>query len=164
MEKEVVKQAENARKTVNGLVGTFYHSLDPKKRLTIPSEWRDMMGDDAQYVYVFPDVEDDCLNFVPEFQMKAILDKLVNESPFDPEANRRRQALSKYAQMLKIDAGGRIRIGDDLLAFAEIKGGVTMIGSFINAQLWPTEKKPKPVPGSRMDVSDFRAAMKGLKF
>ena len=29
---------------VGGLVDTFYHTLDPKKRLTIPSEWRDAMG------------------------------------------------------------------------------------------------------------------------
>ena len=58
IEKKAVKQA------INGLVDTFCHNLDPKKRLTIPSEWRDALGNPA-YIYVMPSATEDCLELVP---------------------------------------------------------------------------------------------------
>ena len=39
-----VEDRKERKEMVGGLVDTFYHTLDPKKRLTIPSEWRDAMG------------------------------------------------------------------------------------------------------------------------
>ena len=39
-----VEERKDRKGMVGGLVDTFYHTLDPKKRLTIPSEWRVAMG------------------------------------------------------------------------------------------------------------------------
>ena len=37
------------------LAGTFEHALDPRKRVTIPAVWLEVMCSPA-YVYVMPDV------------------------------------------------------------------------------------------------------------
>ena len=50
----------------------------------------------------------------------------------------------------------RIRIGDDLLSFAGIRGDVTLIGAYRKAQIWAGEKKPKT---KKLDVAAFRAAL-----
>ena len=50
------------------LVGRFDHALDPKKRFTIPREWRAVMGE-PDYVYVLPDHKEGCLNLVPKEEM-----------------------------------------------------------------------------------------------
>ena len=57
------------------LVGRNDHALDPKKRLTIPSEWRAVMGN-PDYVYVMPDRTEKCLNLVPKTEMEMRLQKL----------------------------------------------------------------------------------------
>jgi hypothetical protein len=57
--------------------------------------------------------------------------------------------------MLKVDAAGRIRIGDNLLAHAGIKGAVTMIGGIRKAKLWAAERKPV-VAGGKLDLTAFR--------
>ena len=156
---------EKERRTiVGGLVDTFYHTLDEKKRLTIPSEWRDAMGvvsddkDAPAYVYVFPNETEDCLDLVPVREMRKIIEDLSRTDILenDPVAT----ALAQSAQMLKIDSAGRIRINDDLLAFAGIKSDrgeeVTLIGAFSKGHIWSGRKRPK---GAKLNVSAFREAL-----
>lgn len=155
-----VEERKERNVMVGGLVDTFHHTLDLKKRLTIPSEWRDAMGmeigdkDSREYVYVFPNETEDCLDLVPVREMQRMLDDLSRTDILenDPIAT----ALAQSAQMLKVDSAGRIRIGDDLLDFAGIHGDVTLIGAYRKAQIWAGEKKPK---AGKLDVAAFRAAL-----
>ena len=152
--------AENTEKTVEkraigGLVDTFSHTLDPKKRLTIPSEWRDALGNPA-YVYVMPSASDECLELIPVELMERTLRQYQSADLFDDEADSDAQAIAQFAQMLKVDAAGRIRIGDGLLAHAGIVGGVTMIGGIRKAKLWAAEAKPVSAKG-KLDLTAFKA-------
>ena len=45
----------------SGFVGRYDHALDPKKRFTIPREWRNLMGN-PEFVYVMPDPKDRCVS------------------------------------------------------------------------------------------------------
>jgi len=159
-----VEMQKERKAIVGGLVDTFYHTLDEKKRLTIPSEWRDAMGivsddkDAHEYVYVFPNETEDCLDLVPVREMRKIIEDLSRTDILenDPVAT----ALAQSAQMLKIDSAGRIRIGDDLLAFAGIKSergaDVTLIGAFSKGHIWAGRKRPK---GAKLNVAAFREAL-----
>ena len=149
IEKMVVKQ------TVNGLVDTFCHNLDPKKRLTIPSEWRDALGNPA-YIYVMPSPCEDCLELLPAELMERIVQQYQSADIFDEEADADAQAIAQFAQMLKVDAAGRIRIGDNLLSHAGITGSVTMVGGIRKAKLWAAERKPVAASG-KLDLTAFRA-------
>lgn len=139
------------------LVGTFRHTLDLKKRLTIPSEWRDALGG-PDYVYVIPSVVEDCIELVPVELMKRSLARYDDADLFDPDVDSDTQAIAEHAQMLKVDSAGRIRIGDDLLAYAGIKSGVTMIGGMRKAKLWAVERKPAPKKG-KLDLAALRAVV-----
>jgi MraZ protein len=157
-----MNMAENIEKTmskrpINGLVDTFCHNLDPKKRLTIPSEWRDALGGPS-YVYVIPSASEDCLELLPAELMERTLQQYQSADIFDEEADADAQAIAQFAQMLKVDAAGRIRIGDHLLAHAGIKCAVTMIGGIRKAKLWASERKP-PLAGGKLDLTAYRAVV-----
>jgi len=145
---------------VGGLVGRFGHTLDPKKRLTIPSEWRDAMGLDVTdkdtpfYVYVIPNETEDCLDLVPFEEMQSVHDRLAEKDILENDAEA--AALWQFAEMLKVDSAGRIRIGDELLATMGITGGVTLIGAYRKAQIWAADKKPL---GQKLDLAAYRAAL-----
>ena len=131
--------AETTEKTVlkgpnKGLVDTFRHSLDDKKRLTIPSEWRDALGNPS-YVYVLPSPTEECLELIPVELMERVVAQYDEADLFDDEADAEQRAIASLSQMLKVDSAGRIRIGDDFLAHAGIKSGVTMIGGMRKATL-----------------------------
>lgn len=148
-------ERKEEKRAINGLVDTFRHTLDPKKRLTIPSEWRDALGNPT-YVYVMPSPTEECLELIPMELMGRIQQQYLSADLFDDEADAEAQAIAQFAQMLRVDAAGRIRIRDDLLAHAAIVGGVTMIGGIRKAKLWATERKP-PAPKGRLDLTAFRA-------
>lgn len=153
---EMSDKRENTEKNeiIGGFVDTFYHSLDDKRRLTLPREWRDAMGN-PQYVYVVPDATRDCLNLVSPEQMKSVLDGLRGGDVLDTDPAA--AALAQCAQMLRVDSAGRIRIGDHLLGFAGITGRVTLVGAFRKAEIWAGERKPE-VP--MMDkITAYRAAV-----
>lgn len=158
MEKTMEQQRNAA---IGAIVGTFHHGLDEKKRLTIPSEWRDAMGR-PEYLYVFPDMKEDCLNLMPPHEIDEMLAELKKASPFDAEADSLRTAIAQCAQMVKVDSAWRIRINDDLLNFAEVKGRVTLVGGVLNAKIWAEEKMPPAPPKGKIDVSAARAAMAKL--
>ena len=159
-EKEMAERTDSkvlATGAINGLVDTFRHTLDPKKRLTIPSEWRDALKD-PQYVYVLPSATEECLELIPAELMERMLARYQEADFFDDDADSEAQAIAAHAQMLKVDGAGRIRIGDDLLAHAGIQGGVTMIGGIRKAKLWAIEKKPAPKKG-KLDLNDYKAVV-----
>ena len=74
------------------LVGQVVHNLDPKRRLTIPSEWRADLGGTG-FVYVMSDPFEKCLDLIPQAEMEARLEKLRQKALFDP-------ALGKHLQMI----------------------------------------------------------------
>ena len=63
------------------LVGRHDYALDPKKRLTIPSEWRGVMG---PVMYAMPDRKERCLNLYPKAEMDVMLEKLRQKALLDP--------------------------------------------------------------------------------
>ena len=148
-------------KAVNGLVGTFRHSLDPKKRLTIPSEWREALGNPS-YIYVMPSASADCLELVPAELMERTVARYQAADLLDEDADNDAQAIGEISQMLKIDSAGRVRICDELLRHAGVEGSVTLIGCMRKARLWAAERRPVQ-PDGKIDLSAFRAVVEKRK-
>ena len=117
------------------LVGQIVHNLDPKKRLTIPSEWRDDLGDTG-FVYVMSDPFEKCLDLVPQAEMEARLEKLRQKALFDPALGRALQTIGANSEKLAFDVQGRIRICDRLLRFANLTTTVAMVGAVRMIKLW----------------------------
>lgn len=132
------QNAEAAVRRPTALMGTFARSLDPKRRLTIPSVWRAALGPD--FVYVMPDARRRCLQLIPRDVMEARLAKYQEMALGDPSVNDALDAISAASEMLEFDVQGRIRINDELLAFAGLKGSVVLKGGFRMATIWPAEE------------------------
>ena len=132
------QNAETAVRRPTALMGTFARSLDPKRRLTIPSVWRAALGPD--FVYVMPDARRRCLQLIPRDVMEARLTKYQEMALGDASVNDALDAISAASEMLEFDVQGRIRINDELLAFAGLKGSVVLKGGFRMATIWPAEE------------------------
>jgi len=142
------------------LVGRFDHALDPKKRLTVPAGWRDLMGSPA-HVYVFPDPNERCLNLIPPAEMEGRLEKLRQRPLFDKRAHEALRVFGENAEQAVLDVQGRIRIKDRLLAFAGLSSKVVMIGAMNRIQLWSPEMRPET---ETVDQAALAAACEVLEF
>ena len=119
-------------------VGSYQHSLDPKKRLTIPSVWRSLMGE-PKSLYVLPDFKERCLNLIPSAEMAHKLDQLRRYSLSNARAQAFLGKLGASSDLLTWDVQGRIRISDRLLSFAGVKEVVLLEGAFNKFRLWAAE-------------------------
>ncbi len=124
------------------LVGRFDHALDPKRRLTVPAGWRDLMGA-PPYMYVFPDPHAKCLSLISPAELEGRLEKLRQRALFDKTLGPALRILGENAEQVMLDVQGRIRIRDRLLAFANLNDTVVMIGSVNRIQLWSPALAPE---------------------
>jgi len=116
-------------------VGRYTHSMDRKRRLTIPSEWRAQVGT-PKGLYVLPDVHHPCLCVFPAAEMVRRLQRMREYSIADEQARRFARALASQSDIIVWDGQGRIRIKDELLDFASLVDEVVLIGAFDRFELW----------------------------
>ncbi len=137
---------QDSDKTVGSLgeaqgvfVGHFLHSLDPKKRLTIPSEWREHVGSPSS-VYVLPDVENGRYLLVfPAREMVRRLAAIRSHSISDSKARQFTRLLGAQSQLAPWDTAGRIRVNDNLLGYANLTESAVLTGAFDHFELWNPE-------------------------
>ncbi|MBA4389160.1 MAG: division/cell wall cluster transcriptional repressor MraZ [Verrucomicrobia bacterium] len=116
-------------------VGEYRHNLDPKKRLTIPSQWRAQVGE-PKGLYVLQDVHHKCLRVVPSRTMEPRLEKMMKVSLTDKNTREFVRAFARRADQVSWDSQGRIRIKDDLLTYADLTNEVVLVGALDSFELW----------------------------
>ena len=147
--------AESTRKGRSGFAGRFDRPLDTKKRFTIPSEWRNLMGN-PEFVYVMPDPTDRCVNIIPMVEWESRMEKLREKALFDPALRPVLQKIGALSEMPALDVQGRIRISDKLLQFANLTTTVAMLGAVRMIQLWDPAALP---PADEVDQAGLREAL-----
>lgn len=120
-------------------VGSFRHALDPKKRLTIPSGWREQVGQPEQ-LYVLPGINEPCLCLFPARELQVRLQKLRSLSIADEKGRQLLRTLASRSDLVTWDAQGRIRVKDELLEYAGLSTDVVLVGAFEQFELWSPEK------------------------
>lgn len=120
-------------------VGYFQHLLDPKKRLTIPAQWREQAGEPSQ-LFVLPGVDQPCLSVFPAREIAQRIERLKSLSVGDGKGRNFMRALGSRSELLTWDAQGRIRVKDELLDYAGLKSDVVLVGAMECFELWSPEK------------------------
>ncbi len=146
---------------VGVFMGQFTHCLDPKKRLTIPSEWRDYVGI-PQSLTVIPGLEGArCLMVFPAREMAQRLQSIRSLSIADTRGRQFARLLGSQSQLAPWDSAGRIRVNDNLLEYAALSDQVVLIGAIDHFELWNPELwKPLGAKG----VADLGEAARNIGF
>ena len=153
-EKGLQSVAESTSVESGVLFGRHDYALDPKRRLTIPSEWRGVFS--GGVVYVMPDRKEKCLNLYPKAEMDSFLGQLRQKALLDPALNRVFSKIGAVSQQLSFDVQGRIRICDKLLQFANLTTTVAMVGSFRMVKLYAPEVLG---PEDAVDISEIDSVL-----
>ena len=114
------------------LIGEYTHTLDPKKRLSLPSKWRRELGKKV----VLTRGLDNCLFIYPLKEWQQITKK-VGQLPLGQADTRgfNRFFLSGAIET-EVDAVGRILVPDFLKEFAGLKSKVVLAGIHDRVEIW----------------------------
>ena len=114
------------------LIGEYLHTLDNKKRLSLPAKFRKEVGEKV----VLTRGLDACLFMFPESTWNKIAEKLVN-LPFGQADTR---GLSRFllagAVESEVDSAGRILVPDYLKDFAGLQSKVILAGVSDRIEVW----------------------------
>jgi MraZ protein len=113
-------------------IGEFRHTIDPKKRLAIPSKFRAHLGERA----VLTRGIDNCLILYPLEEWKKIAQKLSSLPSSKGDARGFSRIMLAGATDVELDALGRILIPDYLKAYGTLQKNVVVIGLYNRIEIW----------------------------
>jgi MraZ protein len=114
------------------LIGEYKHTLDTKRRLSLPSKWRDELGKKL----VITRGLDNCLFVYPLKEWEKITEK-VGQLPLGQADTRsfNRFFLSGAVEA-EVDSVGRILVPDFLKDFATLDTKVVLAGIHDRVEIW----------------------------
>lgn len=117
-------------------LGEFEYTLDPQRRLAVPSDWRSSKPG-QEYYFVFPG-RDRSLVLMSLFLFRKIRDEVRKVSFADRAAYRKLAYIARLGKKCVCDKQGRLSLSQALLDHAglEPRGKVLLIGAFASAQIW----------------------------
>ena len=111
-------------------VGSYTHSLDSKKRVFIPSKFRDELGKEFYITRKF----DAYLSVYTAEDWEIYVEKIASLP--ESEAEEFQDFILAYAQKCVPDASGRILLDEKLLEHANIEKNLVFVGSGHQIRIW----------------------------
>lgn len=140
--------------------GRYFHSIDQKGRMRLPSKLRQDMGDKIHVIQGSPK----CLFVFSGEEFNAFADKLVEISIFDERKQRAVRQLLTSGVVIEEDNQGRFLLPQYLRNFAELDKEIVFVGVGKRVELWSQENWDKYNNMSDDEYSDSMAVLAELGF
>ena len=114
------------------LIGEYRHTLDPKKRLSLPSKWRKELGSTV----IVTRGLDNCLFVHPQAEWEKITDKIGQLPLGSADTRSFNRFFLSGAVEVEVDSVGRILVPDFLKDFAKLESKVVLAGIHDRVEIW----------------------------
>lgn len=111
-------------------------SLDSKGRLVVPVRYRDALVARSEGRVVVTADPNSCLLLYPQPEWEPIEKKLMGLPSFNRRIRHLQQLLVGHAEVLDLDASGRILLTPTLRQFADLDKSVVLVGQGMKFELW----------------------------
>ena len=133
------------------LMGEFHHNIDDKKRLIIPSKFREELGDE----FVITRGIENCLYVYSKSSWDVITNKLGTLPFTKKNARSFNRFFLSGATVAEFDKNGRVLITSPQLSYAEITKECVIIGVGDRLEIWSLEKWNDFYDSASQDMSDI---------
>lgn len=114
------------------LIGEYNHTLDVKKRVSLPAKFRKELGGKA----VITRGLDHCLSIYPAEEWQKFAEELSAMSKWQKDKRDMVRVFLSGAAEVEADKLGRILIPDSLKAYADLKEDVVICGMHKRIEVW----------------------------
>ena len=118
------------------LIGEYLHTIDPKKRLSLPSKFRKELG---KTVIVTRGL-DQCLFVFPQSAWKKLITKFSDLSIGSTDTRGFNRFMLSGAVEVDVDSAGRVLLPDFLKTFAGLKSKVVLAGVNDRVEIWDQKR------------------------
>lgn len=118
------------------LIGEFHHNIDDKGRLTIPSKFREEIGEK----FIVTRGLDSCLFVYSLVEWEKIVSKLKTLPFTKKDARTFTRFFLSGATLCEFDKQGRINLANSLISYAGIQKECAIIGVNDRLEVWALDK------------------------
>jgi len=146
------------------LIGRFDHRLDPKRRFTVPLRWFGRMGGPSD-VYVMRSLSRErCLEVFAALDFDERLRPFRVRALTDARLAAFLRELSEATELVAVDNQNRIRVPDDMLAYAELENDIVLYGSGLHFEVWSLARRPKQLGNEPTRIGALADVARELNF
>lgn len=120
--------------------GRHNATVDPKGRLKIPAEFKEVVDRDYGPRFYVTSLQGDKASVYPFSQWERIEKRLAELPSMHPARNKFLDRTNYWGQMAEMDAQGRILIPSQLRQSAEVTGEVVVMGYPDRLDVWKPER------------------------
>lgn len=140
------------------LIGEYYHNLDAKGRVSVPSKFRDDLGS----TFVLSKGLDDCLYAYSTSEWEIFKNELLTMR--GANAQKIRRFFFSGATECEIDAQGRVVIPPSFRTYADLSKELVIVGVSNRAEIWNKENWEKYISDASFESSEIAKAMDEMGF
>ena len=142
---------------IDRFIGQHQYSLDTKGRVSIPSEFRDVLTERYDDKLVLMKNYDRCLVAYPVEEWQKIDAKIAALPQSDPMVTKYHRYFYSSAKVCELDGQGRVLVPPALKQYAGLSRDVVIIGLSNRMEIWDAETWKKETP--QEDFAAVRSAM-----
>lgn len=139
-------------------IGEYHHTIDSKKRVSLPAKFRKDLGEKIIITKEF----EDCLVVYTAKEWEVISNKLGNLPTGQAEARGYIRFKLAGATEVEIDKLGRILIPDYLAKYVGLKKNAVICGLASRLEIWDEEKWESYREKVESEVEDLASKLKDL--
>ena len=109
-------------------IASYERGFDAKGRVSVPSEWLTLPGNETEYFVAWFDASEQILRVYPSQFLQLLRRYTETSKESDPEAKRRQRELFSAAKYLRMDPQNRVRLDDALTAQLGFKDRIVLQG------------------------------------
>jgi DNA-binding transcriptional regulator/RsmH inhibitor MraZ len=109
-------------------LASYERGFDAKGRVSIPSEWLTLPGNETDYFLAWFDASEQILRVYPSQFLQLLRRYTETSKESDPEAKRRQRELFSSAKYLKMDPQNRVRLDEALSEQLGFKDRIVLQG------------------------------------
>lgn len=107
--------------------GEYRHSVDDKRRLTIPSQWRPKLDSDNNFL-ALPSLTERSVTVYPPKMIEQLYERFSEISMGDQKGQRAIRRIMSMAHNFSCDKQGRINLNEKLIQHAGLEKSVVLLG------------------------------------
>lgn len=140
------------------LVGEYRHNVDTKGRVSVPSKFREDLGQS----FVVTKGLDNCLFAYSKEEWRNFENKINTLPLTNQEARAFKRFFFSGAAECEVDKQGRVNIPQPLREYAKIQKDVVIVGLSNRAEIWNNNDWDKYNGQSSEDISKLESQMSKL--
>jgi len=119
-----------------GFKGQAAYNVDAKGRLAIPAKMRSVLRPEAQHAFTALRGFERCISLYPLDQWELMEQDIGSLSTYSREARAFTRRVMMWAEEVKLDSQGRLKLPKVLMKYASIGNRALIIGAYDRIEIW----------------------------